>query len=74
MPGEFTIKITLDNAAFEPEPHEEIARIVRVIANRMVNDRPSLEDTEFVLMDLNGNSVGEASCMWRSHEEEALDG
>ena len=73
MPGELTIKIKLDNAAFEPTPHEEIARILRVIADRLTMFVPDLDAMEIVVMDINGNRVGEVCCMWRSHEEEALD-
>ena len=50
-----TIKINCDNAAFEPgAPEPEIARILRLLADRIamygLGDKP--------LYDLNGNMVG----------------
>jgi hypothetical protein len=49
----FTVKIETGNAAFEPRPHDEIARILRELADR-------IEAGKFTrsLRDANGNTVG----------------
>lgn len=56
-----TLKITLtmDNAAFEPDPGIEVARILRALADRA--EVESIEDgRRMVLRDFNGNSCGKA--------------
>ncbi len=55
----FTVAFDADNAAFEPEPEHEIARILRVIAERVENG----EDISHfkTIFDINGNDVGRYS-------------
>lgn len=50
----FTMSILTDNAAFDDEPATEIARILQVVATRMLAGY-----TEGACMDINGNRVGE---------------
>lgn len=52
---EFTIKIDCDNAAFDQAPEAEVARILRDVAQRVVQGQ-----TTVMLFDYNGNQVGEA--------------
>lgn len=47
------LEITCDNAAFDPDPLLECARILRVAAERMDNG-----ETVGRLFDVNGNCVG----------------
>ncbi len=49
----FTLTINTDNEAFTPEPGAEVARILRVIADRVEAGR-----TDGAAMDVNGNRVG----------------
>lgn len=49
----FTLKLETDNAAFDDEPHAEIARILREVADRMEAKRFTR-----TLHDINGNAVG----------------
>ena len=37
----FLLKMSVDNAAFEPTPYEETARILRAIADRLDTVRPA---------------------------------
>lgn len=51
---EATVKVEMDNAAFEDAPATELGRILRKLADEVENDGAS-----FVrLMDSNGNKVG----------------
>ncbi len=52
------INISCDNSAFDDDPTLEVARILRDLAVRLVNEGPMLND--FTLRDVNGNTVGEA--------------
>lgn len=49
----FTIKIKTDNAAFEPSAHEEIARILFEVRNRIKSGEGA-----GTIRDINGNKVG----------------
>ena len=51
-----TLTIRTGNAAFEGIPELEIARILRVAADRLEREPDGLEG--FPLMDANGNRVG----------------
>lgn len=55
-----TITITCDNAAFEDYPGEEIARILRVLAQDAENvpDMPRADWDGYKVRDINGNTVG----------------
>jgi hypothetical protein len=53
----FTLKIKCDNAAFDPEPGIELARILRTIADRVESEGTT--ELRGRAMDSNGNSVGE---------------
>lgn len=48
-----TIKIQMDNAAFDEFPASELGRILREVAERAEDG-----DTERNLFDINGNKVG----------------
>lgn len=52
-PGAVRLAIELGNAAFEDDAGREVARIMRVAASRIEHG-----DTEFILHDTNGQSVG----------------
>lgn len=52
----FTLEIECDNAAFEGDPNEEIARILRDLVDDL-EARPAARGT-FPLRDSNGNRVG----------------
>jgi hypothetical protein len=70
MPGYFKLEIELNNAAFEPFPGVEISRIVAEVAREAeLMEGSELDEYSKVLMDINGNRVGMAWCLWRSHEE-----
>mgnify|MGYP001197094997 CR=1 FL=1 len=49
-----TITISTDNAAFSPEPEDEVARILRELATKLETMRLG----GFTLRDANGNPVG----------------
>lgn len=51
-----TLTIQCDNAAFEPEPEYEIARILRELADKIESN--VLEEISCGLHDINGNNVG----------------
>jgi len=53
----FTLSIDTDNAAFEPDEAEEIARILRALANRIT--REGLSGFFETIHDVNGNDVGQ---------------
>lgn len=52
------ISIMMDNAAFDSHSGEELARILRNLADRIDCDQLE-EDDRYGLMDFNGNKVGE---------------
>lgn len=54
-----TVTIQMDNAAFEPEPGEEAARVLREYADRIEGSARFLTEA-FSLYDANGNHVGTA--------------
>lgn len=56
MTKQFIVQMTCDNDAFQPDPNAEIARILRVMADRIESgDR---YDTFRNIHDSNGNVVG----------------
>lgn len=52
----FNLTINIDNAAFDEEPALEVARILAVLADRIINS--GYLNTN--LLDINGNVVGKA--------------
>jgi hypothetical protein len=52
----FTVTISTDNAAFNPDPAPELARILRAIADRI--DRGEDIRMYQTILDVNGNDVG----------------
>jgi acyl-CoA reductase-like NAD-dependent aldehyde dehydrogenase len=54
----YRIEIETGNAAFEESPADEIARILRKLADRLEDGADIAESIR--LMDYNGNSVGTA--------------
>lgn len=48
-----TIKIDIKGSAFEEIPEQEISRILRKVANKIEGG-----NTEFKILDVNGNSCG----------------
>ena len=58
IPVTLTIKISLDNAAFEDSPEHEIALAFKTIASKLPFP---LEPCKIRVMDSNGNSVGFAT-------------
>ncbi len=50
-----TVTINCDNAAFQPEPECEVARILKELANKLEYGGMG----EYSLRDVNGNRVGE---------------
>lgn len=52
----FTVKINYDNAAFEPDPSNEIIRLLRVVIERVAEGGPLYATGR--LIDINGNGVG----------------
>jgi len=51
------VTIELDNAAFEPGPGQEVARILRGLAD-WSEDQGLLAGESIKLLDINGNHVG----------------
>jgi len=51
------INIKMENAAFEPSPCEELARILHELAASLL-DHPRPIKREHTLRDFNGNTVG----------------
>jgi hypothetical protein len=51
------IQFACDNAAFDSSPQDEIARILRDLADR-VTKNPSLLADDITIRDLNGNRIG----------------
>jgi hypothetical protein len=54
-----TIKIKMDNAAFNFNDGPEVARILEALA-RQIDETIGLDGYRRTLRDLNGNTVGEA--------------
>lgn len=54
------IKLSCDNAAFDPDKSVEVARILRDLADRMDGTTLDLDKVSWILRDLNGNQVGRA--------------
>lgn len=54
-----TIEITLDNAAFHPDPSPETSRILRALADDI--DRKGIHSRKATLTDINGNRVGHSN-------------
>ena len=52
------IEITMDNAAFENDTGDEVARILSKLAARLA-DGPLDNEFKIGLLDYNGNRVGE---------------
>ena len=50
----FTLTIETDNAAFDPDTHYEVSRILREAADVVEYNRSCTE----TLVDINGNTVG----------------
>ena len=57
----YTIKIDLDNAAFEPSKGHEVARILRELANDVEQFAftKASGGVRFPVRDVNGNRVGD---------------
>jgi hypothetical protein len=55
----YSIRIETDNAAFDPDPGPEPARILRKLADRLEGGADLAESIR--LMDYNGNTVGFAA-------------
>jgi len=52
-----TLEIKTDNAAFEECAGNEVARILRVLADK-VERWPGINEFKLSVMDINGNKVG----------------
>ena len=55
----FNLHIYTDNAAFEPDPAVETARILREVADRV--EKGDILSHYRTLLDINGNDVGRAA-------------
>ena len=55
MNKSFSVKIKLDNAAFDFDPRPELRRILLDLTDRLHNSADA-----YILQDSNGNSVGVA--------------
>jgi|LakMenEpi03Aug12_release.lakeMendotaPanAssembly.Ray.scaffolds.fasta_scaffold5026666_1 hypothetical protein len=53
----FIVEIQLDNDAFNPLPHLEVARILNTVA-RKIDEDDFQDDAGFFLFDSYGNKVG----------------
>lgn len=53
----YEVHIGMDNAAFEDAPGDELARILRYLADQL-DARPGLLSEPVRLYDVNGNRVG----------------
>ena len=60
------IVIETENDAFQPEPRDEVARILRELAHNISHNR-SLEQP---IRDINGNKVGRLKIIACKHDEE----
>ncbi len=56
----FKLTIDTDNAAFEGEREQEVARILRHVADQLLLGEPFAPNYE-TLRDINGNNVGGAA-------------
>lgn len=56
----YTVTIEMDNAAFEDAPGEEVARILRALADLEDGHPHFAPGHEQALLDANGNEVGTA--------------
>ena len=54
-----TITVNMDNAAFEPDNGQELARILRRLAGWIEGVRRVSPDESQGLRDVNGNTVGQ---------------
>ncbi len=62
----FTLEIKTANAAFaSPYTGDEVARILRVVADRILDG-----DTEGRTLDINGNGVGSFALEYVAREED----
>jgi DNA-nicking Smr family endonuclease len=52
----FTLKIDCDNAAFDDNEADEVARILRSIADKLEHGQTNFPN----VFDIHGNTVGEA--------------
>lgn len=50
---EFVLTIRMENAAFDPDPQWEVARILRDVVEKIDRGR-----TDGPILDINGNTVG----------------
>lgn len=55
---EFTLKINMDNSAFDQHVEGELKRIL----HKLGNDVNNMTD-EYIIRDINGNKVGKAEVM-----------
>ena len=53
---EFTLKINMDNAAFDRGEGRELARLLRAVAKRV--DETGAGENDGTIRDINGNKVG----------------
>lgn len=53
-PMDFTLKLNCDNAAFDEQPEETVADLLRQVAGRVAWGEPAGK-----IRDINGNTVGE---------------
>ena len=65
-----TITLTTDNAAFDPSPHAEVARILLRLAQEIAEDAGT-HANPYSLRDYNGNLVGTAELEWLPVEPES---
>ena len=66
----FELKIECDNAAFDPDHGQEVARILRDAAAKLEQGyTPARSEGGLVLRDFNGNKVGIAgyTCLRRKY-------
>jgi hypothetical protein len=54
--AKFTVQIRCNNAAFDPDPAPEVARILREISDKI--NREGLSGFFETIRDVNGNDVG----------------
>jgi len=62
----FIVALRTDNAAFEDRPHEEVARILRELADDVLMAGGLRAGHSGYLSDINGNTVGR----WDAGEED----
>jgi hypothetical protein len=61
-----TIKIDMDNAAFDPSGTEEEVRILRELADHLEKHGTTRPGWSKSLLDINGNKVGTATVTERA--------